>query len=81
MLPEVISKEPLGPSVRQGDVEWFNIVKWALFAMVDAEDLGVNSKNVDQMKDSKNPDVQPPARAGRHQARTRDFPTTGPTRS
>ena len=58
VLPEIISKEPLGPSVRQGDAEWFNIVKWSLFAMLDAEELGVNSKNVDQMKGSKNPKVR-----------------------
>ena len=50
VLPEVISKEPLGPVVRQGDDEWFNIVKWALFAMVNAEELGVTSANVDEMK-------------------------------
>ena len=58
VLPEVISKEPLGPSVRQGDAEWFNIVRWSLFAMLDAEELGVNSKNVDEMKNSKNPEVK-----------------------
>ncbi|MGP1679837.1 MAG: amino acid ABC transporter substrate-binding protein [Burkholderiales bacterium] len=58
VLPEVISKEPLGPSVRQGDAEWFNIVRWSLFAMLDAEELGVNSKNVDQMKSSNNPEVK-----------------------
>jgi general L-amino acid transport system substrate-binding protein len=59
VLPEIISKEPLGPAVRQGDVEWFNIVRWSLFAMVDAEDLGVTSTNADQMKaSSKNPDVK-----------------------
>ena len=58
VLPEVISKEPLGPVVRQGDDEWFNIVRWTLFAMVDAEELGVTSANVDEMKDSKNPDVK-----------------------
>ena len=52
VLPEVISKEPLGPAVRQGDVEWFNIVRWSLFAMVDAEDLGITSKNIDEMKKS-----------------------------
>ena len=50
VLPEVISKEPLGPVVRQGDDEWFNIVKWSLFAMVNAEELGVTSANVDEMK-------------------------------
>jgi len=50
VLPEVISKEPLGPVVRQGDDEWLNIVKWSLFAMVNAEELGVTSENVDEMK-------------------------------
>ena len=45
VLPEVISKEPLGPVVRQGDDEWFNVVKWSLFAMVNAEELGVSSAN------------------------------------
>jgi general L-amino acid transport system substrate-binding protein len=50
VLPEVISKEPLGPVVRQGDDEWFNVVKWTLFAMINAEELGVNSANVDEMK-------------------------------
>ncbi len=46
VLPEIISKEPLGPVVRQGDDEWFNIVRWSLFAMVNAEELGVTSRNV-----------------------------------
>jgi general L-amino acid transport system substrate-binding protein len=46
----VISKEPLGPVVRQGDDEWLNIVKWSLFAMINAEELGVTSANVDEMK-------------------------------
>lgn len=58
ILPETISKEPLGPVVRQGDDEWFNIVKWALFAMVNAEELGVNSNNVDKMKKSDDPGIQ-----------------------
>lgn len=57
VLPEVISKEPLGPVVRQGDDKWFNIVKWSLSAMVNAEELGVTSKNADQMKSSDNPSV------------------------
>jgi general L-amino acid transport system substrate-binding protein len=57
VLPEVISKEPLGPVVRQGDDKWFNIVKWSLFAMVNAEELGVTSKNVSSMKNSKNPAI------------------------
>lgn len=57
VLPEVISKEPLGPVVRQGDDEWFNIVRWTLFAMINAEELGVSSVNVDEMKASKDPNV------------------------
>jgi general L-amino acid transport system substrate-binding protein len=58
VLPEVISKEPLGPVVRQGDDDWFNIVRWTLFALVNAEELGVNSSNVDEMKSSTNPEIQ-----------------------
>lgn len=58
VLPEVISKEPLGPVVRQGDDEWFNIVRWSLFAMVGAEELGITSANVEQTaKTTKNPDI------------------------
>ena len=44
ILPDIISKEPLGPAVRQDDVQWFNIVKWVNFAMLNAEELGVSSK-------------------------------------
>ena len=58
ILPEIISKEPLGPVVRQGDDQWFTIVKWVLFAMLDAEELNVTSKNVDEMMKSTNPDVK-----------------------
>ena len=58
VLPEVISKEPLGPVVRQGDDEWFNIVKWTLFAMLNAEELGVSSQNADSMKESKDPNIR-----------------------
>ncbi len=58
VLPEVISKEPLGPVVRHGDDEWLDIVKWTLYAMVNAEELGVNSRNVEEMKQSTNPDVK-----------------------
>ena len=58
VLPEIISKEPLGPVVRQGDDAWFNVVKWTYFALVNAEELGITSKNVDEMKTSKNPEVQ-----------------------
>ncbi|MFM2481183.1 amino acid ABC transporter substrate-binding protein [Celerinatantimonas sp. YJH-8] len=58
VLPEVISKEPLGPVVRQGDDQWFNIVKWSLFAMINAEELGVSSTNVDAMLKSDNPKIK-----------------------
>ncbi len=59
VLPEVISKEPLGPVVRQGDDDWFNIVRWSLFAMINAEELGVTSKNVDQLAaSSKDPGIR-----------------------
>ncbi len=59
LLPEVISKEPLGPVVRQGDDEWFDIVKWSLMVMINAEEYGVTSANVDEMKaSSTNPSVK-----------------------
>jgi general L-amino acid transport system substrate-binding protein len=58
ILPEVISKEPLGPAVRHGDDEWFDVVKWTLFAMLNAEELGVNSQNVDAILKADNPDVK-----------------------
>ncbi|GMQ90053.1 MAG: amino acid ABC transporter substrate-binding protein [Gammaproteobacteria bacterium] len=59
VLPEIISKEPLGPVVRHGDDQWFDIVKWSLYAMIEAEEYGVSSKNVKKMKrKSKNPVVK-----------------------
>ena len=58
VLPEIISKEPLGPVVRQGDDQWFNLVKWTHFAMVNAEELGITSANVDEMKGSDNPAIK-----------------------
>lgn len=58
VLPEVISKEPLGPVVRQGDDQWFNIVKWVHFAMLNAEELGVTQANVGDMMTSDNPAVK-----------------------
>jgi general L-amino acid transport system substrate-binding protein len=58
ILPEVISKEPLGPSVRHGDDQWFDIVKWTLFAMLNAEELGITQKNIGEMQSSANPDVK-----------------------
>ena len=58
VLPEVISKEPLGPVVRQGDDKWFNIVRWSLNAMINAEEMGITKANVASMKDSKDPGTQ-----------------------
>jgi general L-amino acid transport system substrate-binding protein len=58
VLPEIISKEPLGPVVRQGDEKWLNLVKWVHFALLNAEELGVTSDNVDQMKTSTNPNIK-----------------------
>jgi general L-amino acid transport system substrate-binding protein len=58
ILPEIISKEPLGPAVRHGDDQWFDIVKWTHFAMVNAEELGVTKANVDDMMKSDNPDIK-----------------------
>jgi general L-amino acid transport system substrate-binding protein len=58
VLPEIISKEPLGPVVRQGDSQWFTVVKWVHFAMLNAEELGVTQKNVDQMLNSPNPEIK-----------------------
>jgi general L-amino acid transport system substrate-binding protein len=59
ILPELISKEPLGPSVRRGDDEFFTIAKWVVFALIEAEEYGITQANVDQMKaDSKDPVVQ-----------------------
>lgn len=57
ILPEIISKEPLAPVVRQRDDEWLLIVKWAIYAMLNAEELGITSKNIDQALQSKKPDV------------------------
>lgn len=58
VLPEVISKEPLGPAVRQGDEEWFDVVRWTLYAQLNAEELGVSSANVGELaKSTKNPDI------------------------
>ena len=58
VLPEVISKEPLGPVVRQGDDEWFNLVRWSLFAQINAEEAGVTMKNVDDMMKSADPNIR-----------------------
>jgi len=58
VLPEIISKEPLGPAVRQGDDQWFNVVKWTHFALLNAEELGVTQANVEEMKASTNPEIR-----------------------
>lgn len=57
VLPEVISKEPLGPVVRHGDDQWFDIVKWVLYVTQEAEEFGITSANADSMKSSTNPAV------------------------
>ena len=58
ILPEVISKEPLGPVVRHGDNQWADIARWALYAMLEAEELGVTSVNVEAMKKEANPNIR-----------------------
>ncbi len=59
ILPEVISKEPLGPALREGDSQWEDVIRWTLFSLILAEELGVTSKNVDQMRaSSTNPEVR-----------------------
>ena len=58
ILPDDFSKEPLGPMVRQGDEQWFNVIRWSLFALLEAEEYGITSKNVDEMLKSSNPNVQ-----------------------
>ena len=54
----MISKEPLSPAVRQGDEVWADVVRWVHYAMLNAEEFGVNSQNVDQMKESPNPSIR-----------------------
>jgi len=58
VLPEIISKEPLGPSVRKDDVQWFEIVQWTHYALVTAEELGVTQANVDEKLKSDNPSIR-----------------------
>ena len=58
ILPDVISKEPLGPAVRHGDNQWGDIARWTLFAMLEAEELGVTSANVDESKKDPNPSIR-----------------------
>lgn len=58
ILPDIISKEPLGPAVRQDDVQWQTVVKWTHFAMVNAEELGISRANLDEALKSQRPDVR-----------------------
>jgi general L-amino acid transport system substrate-binding protein len=58
VLPDIISKEPLGPVVRQADSQWFTIVKWVHFALLNADEFAVTQANVDQMLGSANPDIK-----------------------
>ncbi len=58
VLPEIISKEPLGPAVRQNDSKWFDIVSWSHYAMVAAEEFGITTANLEEMKKSANPDIK-----------------------
>jgi general L-amino acid transport system substrate-binding protein len=58
VLPEIISKEPLGPSVRHGDDQWFDIVKWVHYAMLNAEEYGISKANVEEMMKSDHPEVR-----------------------
>ncbi len=58
VLPDVISKEPLAPAVRADDLQWYTTVKWVVFALINAEEIGVSSRNIDQALASKKPDVR-----------------------
>ena len=67
VLPEIISKEPLGPVIRKGDQRWFDLVRWSGFAMLIGEEMGLSSQNIDQAVTNMDPDVQ------RFVGRTGDF--------
>ena len=58
ILPNLISKEPLGPSVRHGDDQWFDIMKWSVYALIQAEEFGITSNNVDKFLKSKSPEIK-----------------------
>jgi general L-amino acid transport system substrate-binding protein len=58
ILPEIISKEPFAPGVRKGDEQWFDLVRWVGFALLNAEELGINKGNVDEMLKSDNPEIR-----------------------
>src|SRR5262249_175743 len=77
ILPDVISKEPLGPAVRQGDDQWANIVKWTVFAMINAEELGVTAATLAQALSAAKPETQrpvgPEGKLGEQVGLTRDW--------
>jgi general L-amino acid transport system substrate-binding protein len=58
VLDVLISKEPLGPAIANGEPAWFDVVKWVFYAMVKSEELKINSKNIDSFNDSKNPEIR-----------------------
>ena len=58
ILPEIISKEPLGPVVKYGDQKWSDIVRWTIYVLFIAEEMGINSKNIDRFIENKDPNVQ-----------------------
>ena len=81
ILPDVISKEPLAPVVRQRDDDWMMIVKWTLYAMINAEELGITSKNIDEALKSKKPDVMRLVGTEGITAKSSTCPRTGPRAS
>ena len=58
ILPEIISKEPLGPVVKYGDQQWSDVVRWSVYVLFIAEELGINSKNIDDFKENIDPNIQ-----------------------
>lgn len=58
LLPEIASRQPIGPAIRQGDEDWFSVVRWTVYALIAAEELGITSANVDAMKGSRSPSVR-----------------------
>ena len=58
ILPEIISKEPLGPVVRYGDQKWSDIIRWTIYVLFIAEEMGINSQNIDHFKDNIDPNIQ-----------------------
>ena len=58
ILPEIISKEPLGPVVKYGDQKWSDIVRWTIYVLFIAEEMGINSKNIDSFMENKDPNIQ-----------------------